>query len=144
MSTFSIHNFIQSMQFPFITHGIVLYKRQYADNTLTLRKCMCMRASGASELLGIFTFLNCYFFQYFVGTSDTVGTNDMLVGLHVPTNFPMYQQISKCTDKSPKRHYGGGGAIAAPAPPPLATLMTPASPAPPAPRVDNTAHYNLR
>ena len=37
-----------------------------------------------------------------------VGTNDMLVGLHVPTNLSMYRQISKCTDKSPKRHYWGG------------------------------------
>ena len=41
---------LQSMQFPFITHGMVLYKRQYTDKTLTLRKCMCMRASEASEL----------------------------------------------------------------------------------------------
>ena len=36
----------------------------------------------------------------------------------------MYRQISKCTDKNPKKHYwGGGGAAAPPAPPPLATLM---------------------
>ena len=35
-----------------------------------IEQCMCMRASGASELrnFGIFTFLNCYFFQYFVVT----------------------------------------------------------------------------
>ena len=33
-----------------------------------------MRASGASELrkFNIFTFYNCYFLQYFVGTSDTL------------------------------------------------------------------------
>ena len=35
----------------------------------------------------------------------------------------MYWQISKCTDKTPKKHYGGGGAITPH--PPLATLMLP-------------------
>ena len=42
-----------TMQFPFITYGIVLY-RQYNDKILTLS----MRASGASELrkFSIFTF----------------------------------------------------------------------------------------
>ena len=48
---------------------------------------MCMRAS--LENVGIFTFLNCYFFQY------VVGTNDMLVGLHVPKKFQMYRQNSE-------------------------------------------------
>ena len=38
--------------------------------TLKLSKCMCMRAS--LQNFGIFTFLICYFFQYFVGTSDTL------------------------------------------------------------------------
>ena len=61
--------------------------------TLTLSKCMCMRASGASELrifLDRFTFLNCYFFQYFVGT------NDMLVGYkwHDKLSANMYRQIT--------------------------------------------------
>ena len=51
-----------------------------------------MRAS--LDNVGIFTFYNCYFF-----------------------NFQMYQQIYKCTDKTPKRHYWGGGGG------PLATLM---------------------
>ena len=109
---------IQSMQFPSIIYGMMLYyKRQYTDKTLTLRKCMCMRASGASELrkcwrfyilklLFLSTF--CRYIRYFVGT------NDMLVGLDVPTNFQMYRQ------KSEKALLGGGGAIAPlPPPPPL-------------------------
>ena len=86
-----------------------------------------MRASEASELRKFWYFyilkllflsIFCRYIRYFVGT------NDMLVGLHVPTNFPMYRQISKCTDKSPKRHYwGGGGQLPPPPAPPLATLM---------------------
>ena len=87
--------------------------------TVTLSKCMCMRASGASELRKFWHFyiLNllflsifCRYIRYFVGT------NDMLVGSHVPTNFQMYRQ------KSEKALLGGGGAAAPPAPP-LATLM---------------------
>ena len=70
--------------------------------TLTLSKCMCMRASGASELRKFWHFyiLNllflsifCRYIRYFVGT------NDMLVGSHVPTNFLIYRQtltLSKC------------------------------------------------
>ena len=68
----------------------------------------------ASELenFGIFTFLNCYFFQYFVGTSDTLSVQMTRLSAY------MYRQISQCTDKSPKTHYWGGGAIAPSAPPP--------------------------
>ena len=81
------------------------------QQTLTLSKCMCMRLSGASELRKfwhfyilnlLFLLIFCRYIRYFVGT------NDMLVGSHVPTNFQMYQQISKCTDKNPKKHYWGG------------------------------------
>ena len=74
----------------------VLTNFQIYRQTLTLSKCMCTceRAEGASlENFGLFAFLNCYFVQYFVGT------NDMLVGLHVPTNFLIYRQtltLSKC------------------------------------------------
>ena len=66
-----------------------IYKQQYTDKTLTLRKCMCMRASGASELrkwryfyILKLLFLSIFgrYIRYFVGT------NDMLVGLHVPTH----------------------------------------------------------
>ena len=66
--------------------------------TLTLSKCMCMRLSGASELRKFWHFyiLNllflsifCRYIRYFVGT------NDMLVGSHVPTNFQMYRQKSE-------------------------------------------------
>ena len=89
--------------------------------TVTLSKCMCMRASGASELRKcwhfyilnlLFLSIFCRYIRYFVGT------NDMLVGSHVPTNFQMYRQ------KSEKALLGGGGAAAPPAPP-LATLMVP-------------------
>ena len=79
-----------------------------------------MRASGACELRKfwyhyilklLFLSLFCWYIRYFVGT------NDMLVGLHVPTNFQMYRQISKCSDKTPKRHYWGGGGQLPPPPP---------------------------
>ena len=153
-----LHIHIQSMEFPFITHGMVLNindsiptKHYHWEN-----ECVCERAKRASlENFGIFTFLTLkvpeklllygLYVYYVVHICDFgmlrvkllfisifcryircfVGTNDMLVGLHVPTNFSMYRQISKCTDKSPKRHYWG--AIAppppCPPPPPLATLM---------------------
>ena len=83
---------------------------------------MFMRARGASELenFGIFTFQKCYFFQYFVGTSDILSVQLICLSAN------MYRQISKCTDKTPKKHYWGGGGSCPPAPPPppLATLVT--------------------
>ena len=92
------------------------YKWQYTDKTLTLRKAMYMRVTGASELRHIFTLLKLIFlsmfgwyFRYFVGT------NDMLVGLHVPTNFQMYRQNSE------KKHDWGN--CPPPPAPPLATLV---------------------
>ena len=88
--------------------------------TLTLSKCMCMRASGASELRKFWHFyiLNLLFLSIFCRyVRYFVGTNDMLVGSHVPTNFQMYRQ------KSEKALLGGGGGQLAPPPPPLATLM---------------------
>ena len=42
-----------------------------------------------------------------------VGTNDMLVGLNVPTNFQMYRQ------KSENALLGGGAIAPLPPPPPL-------------------------
>ena len=81
---------------------------------------MFMRASRASELEH---FGNLHFFQYFVGTSDILSVQMICLSAN------MYRQISKCTDKTPKKHYWGGGAVAAPAPypppppPPLATLV---------------------
>ena len=95
---------------------------QIYRQTLTLSKCMCMRASGASELRKFWHFhilkllflsIFCRYIIYFVGT------NEMLVGLHVPTNFQMYRQNSE------KSTIGGGGGQLPPPPPapPLATLM---------------------
>ena len=75
----------------------------------------CMRAS--LENFGIFTFLICYFFQYFVGTSDTLSVQMTCLSAH------MYRQISKCTDKNSKKHYWGGQLPPPPPAPPLATLM---------------------
>ena len=69
---------------------ILIYRQ-----TLILSKCMCMRASGASELRKCWRFyilkllflsIFCWYSRYFVGTNDT------LVGLHVPTNFLIYRQ----------------------------------------------------
>ena len=102
-----------------ITYGKALYiNDSIPDKTLTLRKSMYMRASRASELRKFSHFyilkllylsIFCRYFGYFVGT------NDMLVGLHVPTNFQMYRQNSE------KAFIGGGGGQLPP--PPLATLM---------------------
>ena len=62
------------MHSPFITYGMMLYKRQYTDKTLALRKFMYMRASGASELRHFLHFhiLKLLSFNIFVGTSDTL------------------------------------------------------------------------
>ena len=74
-----------------------------------------MRASGTSELRKfshfyilklLFFSIFCRYFRYFVGT------NDMLVGLHVPTNFQMYRQNSE------KALLGGNCPPAPPPPPP--------------------------
>ena len=44
----------------------------------------------------IFTFKNCYFFQYFVGTSETLSVQmTYLSAYNVPTDFQMYQQNSE-------------------------------------------------
>ena len=102
---------INAVSFYYSWYGAI-YKRQYTDETLTLRKCMCIRASEASELRKFWYFyilkllflsIFCRYIRYFVGT------NDMLVGLHVPTHFQMYRQ------KSEKALLGGGGDC----PPPL-------------------------
>ena len=85
-----------------------LYKRQlqFTDKTLTLRQFMyiCERAERASWAnFRIFTYFSNYFFQYFVGTSDTFSGQMTCLSAYI------YRKISKCTDKSPKKHYWGGG-----------------------------------
>ena len=71
------------------------------------------RAKRASlENFGIFTFLNCYFFRYFVGTLDALSVQMTCLSAY------MYRQISQCTDKFPnvptkvrKDIIGGGGGM---------------------------------
>ena len=100
----SAYHTINAVSFYYLWYGEI-YKRQYTDKTLTLRKCMCMRASELRKFWHLSIF--CRYIRYFVGT------NDMLVGLHVPTNFQTYRQ------KSGKALFGGGGGGNCPPPPPL-------------------------
>ena len=76
----------------------------YRQNS-NFEQIYCMR-----ENLYIFTFLNCYFFQYFVDTSDTLSVQMTCLSRLTC----LYLQISKCTDKTPKTHYGNNS----PPPPP--------------------------
>ena len=57
-----------AVSFYYLWYGAIYYKRQYTDkhDNACVANAMSMRAS--LENFGIFTFLNCYFFQYFVGT----------------------------------------------------------------------------
>ena len=90
---------------------MVLYINDSIQNTNIEKIYVYMRASEASELRKLWHFcilkllfltIFCWYIRYFVGT------NDMLVGSHVPTNFQMYRQNSE------KALLGGGGAIAPP------------------------------
>ena len=91
-----IHTYtINAVSFHYLWYGTI-YKRQYADKTLTLGKSMYMRASLEKNC--IFTFKNCSFFQYFVGTSETLSVQMTYFSAY------MYRQISKCIDKTPKKH----------------------------------------
>ena len=120
-----LHTYVQSMQFPVISmvwRYTCIYKRQFTDKTLTFRQSMDLRASGASELgkfshfyilILLFPSTFCWYFRYFVGT------NDMLVGLHVPTDF----RFPNVPTKLRKSIIGGGGGGNCPPAPPLATLM---------------------
>ena len=94
-----------------------IYKRQYTDKTLTMRKSVYMRASGGSELRKfsyfhilklIFLSIFCWYFRYFVGTN-------------------WHACRLTCTDKFPnvptKLRKSIIGPCPPPPPPPLATLM---------------------
>ena len=72
-----------------------IYKRQCTDKTLTFRKIYVY----ASELIKFshFHIWNCHFFQYFVGTSDIFSVQMTCLSAY------MYRQISKCTEKTPKK-----------------------------------------
>ena len=97
----------------YVVWGLLICKRQYNDKTLTLRKSMYMRASGASDLRKLshfhirkllFLSIFCWYFRYTLSVQMTC------------LSANMYRQISKCTDKTLKKHYWG--AIIAPLPPP--------------------------
>ena len=95
-----IYIHIQSIQSPVITYGMALYFKTtvYRQNT-NIEKIYVY----ASELRKVSHFyilkllyisfnIFCWYFRYFVGT------NYILVGLHVPTN-------------SEKHYWGGGGTL---------------------------------
>ena len=90
--------YINAVSLYYLWYGAIYKRLQYTDKILTLMKCVCMRAS--LENFGIFTFVNCYLFQYFVGTS----TSDTLSVQITCLSAYIYRQISKCTDKTSKRH----------------------------------------
>ena len=78
----------------FVFHPV--YKRQCTEKTLTFRKSMFMRAS--LENFRIFTF-------------NTAISFNILLVLQIYCRYKMtclsaymYRQISKCTDKTPKKH----------------------------------------
>ena len=85
---------------------------------------MYMRASRAQASLEnfcIFTLKNCYFFFKFCWYfRNFVGTNDILVGLHVPTDFQMYQRNSETAllGQGPGGNFPPGPSAPAPPPPP--------------------------
>ena len=96
---------INAVSFYCLWHGAI-YSRQYTDKTLTLRKSMYMRASGASlencwHILHSKTAISfnicCWYIRYLVDT------NDMLVGLTCTDKFP------NVPTNSVKSLWGGGG-----------------------------------
>ena len=83
---------INVVPFYYLWYGAV-DKQQSTDKTLTLGKSINMGASELGERAWnishfntqklLFLSIFCWYFRYFVGT------NYMIVGLHVPTNFQM-------------------------------------------------------
>ena len=62
------------MHFHFIPYGMMLYKRQYIDKTVILRKCMyiCERAWKISGFSHCKTAISFNISVGMVGTSDTL------------------------------------------------------------------------
>ena len=86
---------INAVPFHYLWYGVI-NERQFTDKTLTLRQSTYRRASEHTkfshfyiDLKLLFLSIFCWYLRYFVGT------NDMLVGLHVPTDFQMYRQNSE-------------------------------------------------
>ena len=103
--------YIQSMQFPVITYGMALYINDslYRQNTniekIYVYASELRKFSSHFYILKLlFLSIFCWYLRYFVGT------NDMLVGLHVATNFEMYRHNSE------KALSGGGGIAPLPSP----------------------------
>ena len=78
---------ISSMQFPVLTYGMALYTNDSIPTKHWQWSNLCIYASELRKfshfyiLKLLFLSIFCWYFRYFVGT------NDMLVGLHVPTKF---------------------------------------------------------
>ena len=58
-----------AVSFYSLWYGAIINDSIPTNTNIEQNVCVCERAERASlENFGIFTFLNCYFFQYFVGT----------------------------------------------------------------------------
>ena len=112
-----IHYTITAVSFYYLRY--VLYINDIIPTNTNIEEMyVCERAS--LENFGIFTFLNCYFFQYFVGTSDTLSVQMWMTCLSV-----YMCRLPRLTVISPD--YNGqleGGAVAPRPPPPLGTPLT--------------------
>ena len=124
-----MHTYNQCI-FACITYGMVLYIKDSIPTNTNIEQMYVYaseRSERAKKTLAFFTFLNCYFFQYFVGTSDTLSVQMTCLSVY------MYRQISKCTDNSEKALLGGGGGAVAPSPAP-----------PPPPPPSGSSHGEVR
>ena len=66
------------------------YKQQYTNKTLTLRKKYVYASERAYNFFAFshYKSKNCYFFQYFVGTSDTLSVQINACLLTCTSKFP--------------------------------------------------------
>ena len=85
------------VSFHYLWYGTTIHDNMPTNDTNIEEIDVCAsERSERADFFGSFTFKNCYFSQYFVGTSETLSVqNDILVGLHVPTDFQMYRQNSE-------------------------------------------------
>ena len=89
------------LDIPVITYGMALYINDsysmYTDKTLTLTKSMyiCERASLENVLAFLHSKTAISFNILLVLARYFVGTNDVLLGLHVATNFLKFENSEK-------------------------------------------------